>query len=33
LRIVGPGNRDAGEVMIDQISEEIVGGSLLGYEI
>ena len=33
LRIVGPGGRDAGEVMIDRISEEVVGGSLLGYEI
>ncbi len=33
LRIVGPGSRDAGEVMIDQISEEVVGGSLLGYEV
>jgi hypothetical protein len=30
LRIVGPGDRDAGEVMIDRISEEVVGGSLLG---
>ena len=33
LRIVGPGGRDAGEVMIDEISDEVVGGSLLGYEI
>ncbi len=33
LRIVGPGSRDAAEVMIDKISEEVVGGSLLGYEI
>ena len=33
LRIVGPGSRDAGEVIIDGISEEVVGGSLLGYEI
>ena len=33
LKTTGPGCRDAGEVMIDKISEEVVGGSLLGYEI
>ena len=33
LRITGPGNRDPGEVFIDGITPEIVGGPLLGYGI
>ena len=33
MEITGPRSRDEGEVKIDGITEEIVGGPLLGYSI